>query len=255
LVGDGFEMASRGSVKGQPVRRATSLRGQARRSRPSFWRFAFVATFTLVVGLYALSILFIFLLREVNPPSTTVQMQRHIEALWEHRAYHKQYKFVPLKSIALNLQHAVIAAEDDRFFEHHGFDWVEMRKVLDEDIKRQKIGRGGSTITQQLVKNLFLTTDRSFVRKGAEFALVPIAEACLTKRRILELYLNVIEWGPGIYGAEEAAENYYHVHASELSRDQSARLAAIIPLPLHRKPAHMNEYSLVILERMSKSGW
>src|SRR5271155_3635161 len=112
-------MATRGSVKGQPVRRATSLRRQPRQRRPGFWRFAFVATFTLVVGLYALCILLIFVLRVVNPPSTTVQMERHIEALWEHRTYHKQYRFVPLKSIAVNLQHAVIAAEDDRFFEHH----------------------------------------------------------------------------------------------------------------------------------------
>ena len=98
------------------------------------------------------------------------------------------------------------------------------------------LGRGGSTITQQLVKNLFLTTERSFVRKGVESSLVPLVEAFLTKDRILELYLNVIEWGPGIYGAEAASEHYYHAHASELTREQAARLAAIIPAPLKRKP-------------------
>jgi monofunctional biosynthetic peptidoglycan transglycosylase len=250
-------MSSRGPSKGQPVRRATSLRNRSPRSQrqPSFWRFALLATFTLVVGLYGLCVLFVFLLRQANPPTTTVQIQRRVEAMWQHRAYRKQYKFVALRSIAPNLLHAVVAAEDGRFFQHHGFDWVEMRKVLDDDMKNQKLGRGGSTITQQLVKNLFLTTERSFLRKGAEFALVPIMEAVLPKKRILELYLNVIEWGPGIYGAEAAAENYYHLHASELSREQSARLAAIIPAPLHRKPAHMNDYSAVILERMSKSGW
>ena len=248
---------SRGPIKGQPVRRATSLRNQSLRNqrRPSFWRFALVATFSLLLGIYSLCTLFIFLLREVNPPTTTVQIERHVEAMWRHRRYHKQYTFVSLRQISPNLQHAVVSAEDGRFFQHHGFDWVEMRKVLDDDIKREKLGRGGSTITQQLVKNLFLTTDRSFLRKGAEFALVPILEACLSKKRILELYLNVIEWGPGIYGAEAAAENYYHVHASELSRDQSARLAAIIPAPLRRKPARMNDYSEVILDRMAKSGW
>ena len=250
-------MASHGPSKGQPVRRATSLRNRSPRSQrgPSFWRFALLATFTLVVGLYGLCVLFVFLLRQVNPPTTTVQIERRVEAVWQHRTYHKQYKFVALRSISSNLQHAVVAAEDGRFFQHHGFDWVEMRKVLDDDMKKQKLGRGGSTITQQLVKNLFLTTERSFLRKGAEFALVPIMEAILPKKRILELYLNVIEWGPGIYGAEAATENYYHQHASELSREQSARLAAIIPAPLHRKPARMNDYSAVILERMSKSGW
>ena len=149
----------------------------------------------------------------------------------------------------------VPAAEDGRFRQHHGFDWIEMQKVLEDDIKRQKVGRGGSTITQQLVKNLFLTTERSFIRKGAEFALVPLVEAFLTKDRILELYLNVIEWGPGIYGAEAASQHYYHLPASSLSREQAARLAAIIPAPLKRKPERMNEYSAEILDRMEQTGW
>ncbi len=106
-----------------------------------------------------------------------------------------------------------------------------------------------------MVKNLFLTTERSLVRKGVEFTLVPMVEALLTKDRILELYLNVIEWGPGIYGAQAASEYYYHVPASELNREQAARLAAIIPSPLKRKPAQMNEYSREILDRMAKTGW
>ncbi len=173
----------------------------------------------------------------------------------EHRAYAKRYQFVPLSRIAPNLQHAVIAAEDGRFFQHHGFDWIEMRKVLEDDMQKQKLGRGGSTITQQLVKNLFLSTERSLIRKGVEFTLVPMVEALLTKKRILELYLNVIEWGPGVYGAEAASEFYYHVHASEVSRDQAARLAAIIPAPLRRRPARMNDYSDEILRRMAQSGW
>jgi monofunctional biosynthetic peptidoglycan transglycosylase len=117
------------------------------------------------------------------------------------------------------------------------------------------VGRGGSTITQQLVKNLFLTTERSFVRKGVESSLVPLMEAFLTKDRIVELYLNVIEWGPGIYGAEAAAEHYYRVKASQITREQAARLAAIIPAPLKRKPERMNEYSAIILERMEQTGW
>jgi monofunctional biosynthetic peptidoglycan transglycosylase len=130
-----------------------------------------------------------------------------------------------------------------------------MQKVLQDDMKHHRLGRGGSTITQQLVKNLFLTTERSLVRKGLESSLVPLTEAFLTKDRILELYLNVIEWGPGIYGAEAASEHYYHAHASDLTREQAARLAAIIPAPLRRKPAQMNEYSAIILERMEQTGW
>jgi monofunctional glycosyltransferase len=200
-------------------------------------------------------VLFILALRWVDPPTTTVQIQRRLEAMWQHRPYQKHYEFVALRMIAPNLQHAVVAAEDGRFLQHHGFDWIEMQKVLENDMKTQKLGRGGSTITQQLVKNLFLTTERSVIRKAAEFSLVPVVEAILTKKRILELYLNVIEWGPGIYGAEAASEYYYRVHASAVSRDQSARLAAIIPAPLKRKPTHVNEYSATILDRMAKTGW
>jgi monofunctional biosynthetic peptidoglycan transglycosylase len=209
----------------------------------------------LVAGLYALCATGIVLLRWINPWTTTVQMERRVEALRAHRPYKKHYEFVSLSSISPNLQHAVVAAEDGRFLQHHGFDWVEMQKVLEDDVKRQRVGRGGSTITQQLVKNLFLTTERSFVRKGVESSLVPLMEAFLTKDRILELYLNVIEWGPGIYGAEAASEHYYHAKASDLTRDQAARLAAIIPAPLKRKPERMNEYSDIILQRMVQTGW
>lgn len=214
-----------------------------------------VSLLLFLVGLYGLCAAGIFLLRWVNPWTTTVQLERRVQAWRAHRPYHKRYEFVPLTSISLNLQHAVVAAEDGRFRQHHGFDWIEMQKVVEDDLKRGKLGRGGSTITQQLVKNLFLTTQRSFVRKGAEFALVPVMEGLLTKDRILELYLNVIEWGPGIYGAEAASEHYYRTHAAELSREQAARLAAIIPAPLKRKPAQMNEYSAEILDRMEKTGW
>jgi monofunctional glycosyltransferase len=204
---------------------------------------------------YAVCIGWIFALRWVDPPATSVQIQRRIEAFLHHRRYQKRYVFVPLSRISPNLQHAVVAAEDGRFFQHHGFDWGEMEKVLERDVERRKLGRGASTITQQLVKNTFLTTERSFVRKGIEFTLVPVMEAVLTKQRILELYLNVIEWGAGVYGAEAAAQFYYHQHATALGREESARLAAIIPAPLHRKPNRMNDYTAIILARMAANGW
>jgi monofunctional glycosyltransferase len=213
------------------------------------------ACLLFVAAWYALCTITVLMLRWIDPPSTMVQVERRVEAIRQHRPYIKRYDFVPLRRISPNLQHAVVAAEDDRFFQHHGFDWVEMQKVLEQDMRRHKLGRGGSTITQQLVKNLFLSTNRSLMRKAMEFTLVPIVELLLTKDRILELYLNVIEWGPGVYGAQAAAEYYYHSPAPSLSREESARLAAVIPAPLKRKPEHMDEYSEVILERMAKSGW
>lgn len=225
-------------------------------SRLRRWtRAVVVGVLVIAFGLYAACAALIFLLRWINPPTTAVQIERRVEAALKHRSYRKRSEFVPLARISPNLQHAVISAEDGRFRVHHGFDWVEMHKVLEQDMKRHKLGRGGSTIDQQLVKNLFLTTERSLVRKAAEFLLVPVMEALLSKDRILELYLNVIEWGPGIYGAQAACEFYYHVPAWEVSREQAARLAAIIPAPLKRKPAYMNDYSDEILERMSKTGW
>jgi monofunctional glycosyltransferase len=241
----------------QVQKRSTSSRARPARSSPvrSLVRAILFFAVSFVLAFYVLCVAAIFALRWVNPPTTTVQIQRRIEALGQHRPYHRQYEFVPLRRIAPNLQHAVIAAEDGRFFKHHGFDWIEMNKVLEDDMRRQKLGRGGSTITQQLVKNLFLTTERSLIRKGVEFSLVPLVEACLTKSRILELYLNVIEWGPGIYGAQAACEYYYHVPALEVSREQAARLAAIIPAPLKRKPTRMNEYTEEILDRMARTGW
>ncbi len=236
----------------KPVPRATSLRKRRPRKRlRSIVEFAV----SFVLALYALCVVDVLALRWANPLTTAVQVERRLEAMWGHRPYKKRYEFVPLRRIAPNLQHAVIAAEDGRFFQHHGFDWIEMQKVLQDDMKHQRLGRGGSTITQQLVKNLLLSTERSLVRKGVEFTLVPVVEAILTKQRILELYLNVIEWGPGIYGAEAASEYYYHVHASGIGREQAARLAAIIPAPLKRKPGYMNDYSAVILDRMAKTGW
>ena len=115
--------------------------------------------------------------------------------------------------------------------------------------------RGGSTLTQQLVKNLFFGTSRSLLRKAAETTLVPVAELVLGKQRILELYLNLVEWGPGIYGAESASHAWDKTSARNLSRDQAAELAAILPLPLRRRPGHMAHYTAIILERMRQMGW
>lgn len=181
-------------------------------------------------------------------------MERRWEAWVGHKPYEKRYRFVPLSEISPNFQHAVIAAEDARFYQHHGFDWQAIQKAAQDDLEGAKL-RGGSTITQQLVKNLFFGTGRSILRKGAEFTLVPVAEWALGKHRILELYLNVVEWGPGVYGAEPACRYWYQISARIIDRQESARLAAILPLPLRRRPDRMNRYSEVILARMRQVGW
>ena len=181
-------------------------------------------------------------------------MQRRVQSWFHKPTYKKQYQFVPISQISPNLQHAVISAEDAHFYQHHGFDWDAIQKAAQDDWEGDRI-RGGSTLTQQLVKNLFFGTGRSFVRKGAEATLVPVAEVVLGKQRILELYLNVVEWGPGVYGAEAASRYHYKTSARRIGREESARLAAILPSPRRRRPERMNNYSAVILRRMSQMGW
>lgn len=227
---------------------------QVKRKR-SLWRRIGISIVALVLGFYCLIGIALVALKWIDPPTTMVQIQRRVQALVHRRPYHKQYAFVPLSRISNDLQHAVIASEDERFFRHHGIDFRELHKVVDKDIDRGKLGRGASTITQQLVKNLFLTTSRSVVRKAIEFTITPPADFILGKRRVLELYLNVIEWGPGIYGAEAAAGYYYRTSAARLGRDESARLAAVIPSPLTRKPAGMEQLSADILDKMRNMGW
>ncbi|HEX3321687.1 MAG TPA: monofunctional biosynthetic peptidoglycan transglycosylase [Terriglobales bacterium] len=207
--------------------------------------------FVLVWSLAAMCLL---AARWIAPPTTAVHIQRRFQA-WVHRKpYRERYKFVPLNQIPLELQHAVIAAEDARFYQHHGFDWHQVQIAAQENLDGGRT-RGASTITQQLVKNLFFGTGRSVLRKGAEFTLVPVAELVLGKRRILEIYLNVVEWGPGIYGADSACRYYNGNMPRNLTREQAARLAAILPAPLRWRPERMNNYSANILERMAQMGW
>jgi len=181
-------------------------------------------------------------------------MERRVQAWIRGEPYQKRYKFVPLSQISPDLQHAVIAAEDARYYQHHGFDWHEIQIAAEDDLEGDRT-RGASTLTQQLVKNLFFGTSRSLLRKGVEASLVPVAELVLGKRRILELYLNVVEWGPGIYGAEAACRYYDKNSARNMGRQESAQLAAIMPAPLKRRPERMNRYSAIILERMRQMGW
>ena len=193
-------------------------------------------------------------LRWIDPPTTAVHIERRVQALLHGTPYHERYTFVPIGQISPSLQHAVISAEDGRFYRHHGFDWHAIQKAAEEDMEGGRI-RGGSTLTQQLVKNLFFGTGRSLMRKGGELTLVPVAELVLGKQRILELYLNVVEWGPAVYGAEAACRYHYKTSARNIGREQSARLAAVLPAPLKRHPERMNNYSEIILRRMRQVNW
>jgi len=218
-------------------------------------RIALVWGTLALLGFLGFATLALIFLRLVNPPLTAVQAQRWVEALVSGHSYELRRTFVPLDHISPNLRRAVVAAEDGRFYQHHGLDWVELNKVVSEAAKEREVGRGASTITQQLVKNLFLTTRGSFLRKGAEVPLALLAELILSKNRILELYLNVVEWGPGVFGAEAAARYHYHIPNAALSREQAARLAACLPSPRRWRPQQMDHYSAIIIERMRRMGY
>jgi len=171
-----------------------------------------------------------------NPGLTGVMRQREKEARAAGRTPRRQQAWVPLSRVSRHLVHAVLSSEDQNFFGHQGIDWDAIEKSVQEDRKKWSFARGGSTITQQLAKNLFFTTHKSPVRKLRELVVAHWLEADLGKRRILELYLNVIEWGDGVYGAEAAAQRYYGKPASALDADEAAGLAAMIPNPRRINP-------------------
>ena len=209
-----------------------------------------LAPLMVLATFYGLCALCLFACNWIDPPTTMVQVQRRVEAFSEETPYEKRYW--PTDQISEHLPHAVVAAEDGRFFEHGGIDWEAIEKALEdtEDGRR----RGGSTITQQLVKNIFLTTHSAYWRKALELPLTYLAELLLPKERILTLYLNVVEWGRGVYGAEAAAQHHYSVPAAQLSRYQAAALAACLPNPLERTPQTIGWYTEIILTRMGQMG-
>jgi monofunctional glycosyltransferase len=167
-----------------------------------------------------------------NDPHETAFMRRELVALQARnpKAELKQ-RWVPYERIAVSLRRAVITAEDARFAEHEGVDWDAIEKAYKDNVKRGRPARGGSTITQQLAKNLFLSPERSYMRKAEELVITYMIEALWDKRRILEVYLNVVEWGEGVFGAEAAARHYFGIGAAQLGPEQAARLAAFLPNP------------------------
>ena len=188
----------------------------------------------------------------MQPPTTAVMLERAVERViaGKHPAYPRRV-VVSHGRISSYLHRAVLASEDDRFFLHEGFDFTEIEKAVERSRRGGRL-RGASTITQQTAKNLFLWEGRSFIRKGLEAYLTLVLELCLQKERILDLYLNLAEWGDGVFGAEAAARFWYHKPARDLTRDEAARLAAILPSPLRWPPNGdiARRRAAVILQRM-----
>lgn len=176
------------------------------------------------------------LLAHTNPTSTALMNTREAQAKERGRTIGRHWVWVPLSRISPHLRHAVVAAEDASFFTHKGFDWESIRAAARRNLEAGELKRGGSTITQQLAKNLYLSPERSFRRKMREALITRSLEQHLTKKRILELYLNVAEWGKGVYGVEAAARHHFQKSSHDLTADEAAWLAAILPSPRRYDP-------------------
>jgi len=208
------------------------------------WTLAVVASGFAAFGYLYLTLPDVRVLRTENPATTAFMDLRAREADSAGKTPRKAQRWVPYERISLNLKRAVLVAEDAAFFQHEGIDFDEMEKSFEANWKKGKLARGGSTITQQLAKNLYLSPSKNPVRKIEEFLIARRLEAELTKRRILEIYLNVIEWGDGIYGAEAAARTYFHTSAAALGPDESALLAASIINPRRYSPGRPSNFLL-----------
>ena len=211
---------------------AQTVTYKAPRPRWRRWvKYGLVGLLALAVVYHAIIVVRIFRLKKVNPQVTSLMEQRANQAAAAGLPVKRVQSWVSYDQVSPNLVRAVLAGEDSRFFDHAGFDWEEIQKAIEEDWEKGEFKRGASTITQQLAKNLFLSTSKNPVRKLHEAVITKELEWILGKRRILELYLNVIEWGDGIYGAEAAARHYFNAPASSLSLEQASFLSAIIPGP------------------------
>ena len=181
-------------------------------------------------------------LKRENPGKTSFMEYREKEWEKKGRKYIIHQEWAPISRISPYLMKAVLIAEDDKFWKHEGFDYEAIQKALEKDIKAKKFKLGGSTISQQLAKNLYLSPAKNPLRKIAEAAITWRMEKVLSKRRILELYLNVVEWGEGIFGAEAASRHYFGKPSSELAPEEAARLAAVLPNPRKYDPAGDQRY-------------
>jgi monofunctional glycosyltransferase len=250
----------------RPNRRLWNLgqrpKGRTRRTRRFSWLQKFplklflgIICVFLLFEIFTLPISSIFSLDTKNPKETALMQQRTEEARERGKKLSIDYWWVSLSSVPKHVRKAVLIAEDARFYNHAGIDWHEVGESFETNWEEGRIVRGGSTITQQLAKNLYLSTSRDPIRKFKELLIAGILEATLSKKRILELYLNIIEWGRGVFGIEAAAQRYFHKSARQLTREEGARLATVIPSPLRYKPTELTPFlekkKDLILKRMS----
>jgi monofunctional biosynthetic peptidoglycan transglycosylase len=210
-------------------------------------------TSIVVLGLMVFSVLMVIAYRLLNPPVTPLMISRSMNGVKTQA----KGPWIPYEQIPQKMVDAVVASEDNKFADHHGFDFGEMREAYQQNKKGKRL-RGASTITQQMCKNVFLWNGRSYIRKGLEAWFTLWVELLWSKQRIMEVYLNVIEMGNGIYGIGAAAQSYYHKPVAKLSREEAAMIAAILPSPRKRNPAKPTAYmwkrQRQILDLMDKIG-
>ncbi len=232
-------------------------REQGGRRLRSFIRCIMVRALQVLLVFLAVSMLMTLILRWIAPPTTAVMMERRVEAWLNDRAYHLDYRWVSWDRISPQAALAVIAAEDQTFATHHGFDFDSIQKALDEHERGRRL-RGASTISQQVAKNVFLWSGRSFMRKGLEAYFTVMIELTWSKRRILEVYLNIVELGDGIFGFDAASLRYFRKPAAKLGPEEAALLAAVLPDPLRLKvgapSAYVEERRAWILQQMVQLG-
>lgn len=221
------------------------------------WLWRGISLFVAVVLLYQLWIFGHIWWWVDHNPSTSAFMEQRLEVLQSKKPDAElRHQWVPYNRISNNLKRALIAAEDSKFLDHEGFDWEGIQKAYEKNQKKGMIVAGGSTISQQLAKNLFLSSRKAFWRKAEEAVITVMLERMMSKRRILEIYLNVIEWGNGVFGAEAAARHYYQTSAANLSAEQAARLASMVPNPryfdTHRNSRGLERKTGIILMRMNQ---
>ena len=193
-----------------------------------------------------------------KPTVTALMRQRIQEAEDQGEKFTIVHQWISISKIPKYVLDAIIVAEDGTFYSHTGVDWYEIQESMERNLEEGKIVRGASTITQQLAKNLYLSTSRTPTRKLKELIITVMLEARLSKKKILELYVNNIEWGPGIFGIQAASRTYFRKSASQLNRDEAARLAAVIPSPLRYRPNENSQYvtrkKQIVLKRMEARG-
>ena len=225
--------------------------------KKTLWRWSGRAAL-LLIGIVLLYQLWIFehvLWWNFFNPSSSAFMEDRLEVLQEKNPEATlRHKWVQYRKISMNLKRALVASEDANFIEHEGFDWNALQKAYEKNLRQGKVVAGGSTISHQLAKTLFLSGKRSVFRKLQEALITVMIEAVMSKRRILEIYLNIIEWGNGVFGAEAAARYYFKKSAADLNAYEAAKLAAMVPNPRfydrHRNTAYLQKRTNLILARM-----